>query len=394
MIRALATLALTAALVSGCGIFGGEDDGLQPTPLLEFEQTLPVERVWSENAGGGSELLRIALTPAGGSGRVYAASRDGRVSAFDPESGDRVWKTELEIPLSAGPGVGQDRVVVAGGNGFLVCLRADDGSETWRTFIGGESLARPLVADNSVVVYTIDGKLRVYSLFNGSERWSLEQSLPPLTLRGSAAPVVVGTTVIAGFDNGRMVASGLLEGDTRWEVVLSPPAGRSDLERLADIDGTLAVVGQDVYATGYQGRLAALAAESGQILWSREISTHVGLAADADNVYVVAESGEIIALEGQGGSELWRQNALVRRQPTAPAVFDGSVAVGDFEGFVHFFDAGTGAPVARERVDDRPLSGAPVVIGDQLYVQSETGRLDAFEIRRPEPELPADAGET
>lgn len=380
----LAALGVTALLISGCGIFGGEEDELEPKPLLEFEQTLPVERAWSEDVGGGSELLRIALSPAGDGERVYAASRDGRVSAFQPETGDRLWETELEIALSAGPGAGEDRVVVAGANGFLVCLRADDGSETWRTFVGGESLARPLVADNSVVLYTIDGKLRVYSLFNGSERWSLNQNLPALTLRGTSAPVVVGTTVIAGFDNGRVVASGLIEGETRWEIVLSPPSGRSDLERLADIDGTMAVVGQDIYATGYQGRMAALAAESGQILWSREISTHLGLAADEDNVYVVAESGEIIALDRQDGDELWRQDALVRRTPTAPVAFDGTVVVGDFEGFVHFFASDTGEPVARVRVDKEMLSGAPVVIGDQLYVQSETGRLDAFEIVRPE----------
>lgn len=382
-----------AALLGGCGIFGDEEDeALQPRPLVEINETLPVERVWAANLGDGSELLRLSLAPAGSPERVFAASRDGRVSAFEPQTGRRAWETRLDVPLSAGPGAGQDRVVVAGSNGFLYCLRADNGTEVWRTFIGGESLAAPVIAEDSVIAYTIDGTLRVYSIFNGTERWTLEQNLPPLTLRGASTPVVVGTTVITGFDNGRIVATSLVGGETSWEVVLSPPTGRSDLERLADIDGAMAVVGQDLYATGYQGRMAALAAESGQVLWSREISTHVGLGADEENVYVVAEGGELIAMSRQNGNELWRQDALLRRTPTAPVPFEDTVVVGDFEGYVHFFAKDDGTAVARVQVDDRMLSSAPVVIGDQLYVQSETGRLEVFEVERPEP-APAEGGE-
>ncbi len=382
-----------AALLGGCGIFGGDDDeALQPKPLVDIKQTLPVKRAWAANLGGGSEFLRLALAPAGTPERVFAASRDGRVSAFEPDTGKRIWETRLDVPLSSGPGFGQDRVAVAGSNGFLYCLRADNGSEVWRTFIGGESLASPVIAEDSVVAYTIDGTLRVYSIFNGSERWTLEQNLPPLTLRGASRPVVVGTTVIAGFDNGRIVATSLIGGQTSWEVVLSPPTGRSDLERLSDIDGAMAVVGQDLYATGYQGRTAALAAESGQVLWSREISTHVGLGADQGNVYVVSEEGELIAMSRQNGNELWRQDALLRRKPTAPVPFEDTVVVGDLEGYVHFFSRDDGRPVARVRVGNRMLSSAPVVIGGKLYVQSETGRLEVFQVERPEPE-PAEGRE-
>ncbi len=375
-----------ASLLGGCGIFGGKDDeALQPKPLVDFKQTLPIERAWTAKVGGGSEFLRLALAPAGTPERVFAASRDGRVSAFDPQTGKRAWQTQLEAPLSAGPGAGEGRVAVAGSNGWLYTLRADDGTEAWRTYIGSESLASPVIAEDSVIVYTIDGTLRVYSIFNGRERWTLEQNLPPLTLRGTSRPVVVGTTVIAGFDNGRVVASSLIGGEPSWEVVLSPPTGRSDLERLADIDGTMAVIGQDLYATGYQGQMAALAAESGQVLWSREIATHVGVGADQQNVYVVSETGELIALRRQTGNETWRQDALLRRQPTAPVPFEDTVVVGDLEGYVHFFSKRDGSPVARVRVDKRMLSGTPVVIGDQLYVQSETGRLAVFKVRRPEP---------
>jgi outer membrane protein assembly factor BamB len=388
--RALPGFVAIAALVSGCGIFGGDkDEELQPQELQEIEATLPIERAWSAKVGGSSELLRLALSPAGDAERVYTAGRDGTVTAFDAATGQRIWRTELKLPLSAGPGVGENRVVVASSDGFLICLRTDDGREIWRADIAGESLARPQIRDDSVVAYTIDGRLRVLSLFNGRERWNLEQTLPPLTLRGTAPPVVVGTTVIAGFDNGRLIASGLLDGTTRWEVMLSPPTGRSDLERLSDVDGKLAAVGQDVYATAYQGRLAALAAESGQVLWSREISSHIGLAADLESVYVVSETGELIALRRTTGAELWRHDILLRRQPSAPVVFMNTVVVGDFEGFVHFFSNADGTPVARVRVGKGMLSGPPVVIAGRLYVQSESGQVAAFEVQAPEAEARA-----
>lgn len=391
-LRVLATVGAFSVLLSGCGIFGGDkDEELQPQELVKFEPSLPVDRLWEAKLGGGSELLRIGLKPAGNAESVYAASRDGNVSAFDPATGNRLWRTELKLPLSAGPGVGENRVVVASSDGFLVCLGADDGREIWRTDIAGESLAPPLVQGDAVVAYTIDGRLSVRSLYNGSERWTLEQALPPLTLRGSAPPVIVGSTIIAGFDNGRLIASGLLDGATRWEVMLSPPTGRSDLERLSDIDGTLASVGQDLYATAYQGQLAALAAESGQILWTRDISTHVGVAADLENVYVVSETGELIALRRTNGSELWRHDMLLRRSPTAPVTFMNTVVVGDFEGFVHFFSNTDGSPVARVRVGKGMLSGPPTVIGGRLYVQSESGRLAAFEIETPDAETTADS---
>ena len=378
-----------AMLVAGCGIFGGDDDILPPKKLIKFKATLPIKKAWSAKLGKGSEFLRLSLSPAGDGKRIYAASRNGVVSALNPENGKRIWRVELDLPLSAGPGVGEDYVVVAGSDGLLICFAANDGREIWRINIDSESLARPLIRNGSVVIQTIDGKLQVFAAFDGSEQWSIVQDTPRLTLRGTSSPVIVGSTVVAGFDNGRLVGTNLTTGVTAWEAILSPPSGRSDLERLADVDGTLAVVGQDIYAAGYHGRLASIASESGQILWARDISTHVGVGVDFANVYSLNETGELIALLRRNGSEVWRQDALLRREPTSPVAFDNAVAIGDFEGYVHLFSNIDGRPVARIRVGKGLLSGAPVVIGNKLYVQSESGVLEAYAVRRPERERDA-----
>ena len=376
--------ALTLSLLAGCGFFSNKKDKeLQPKELERFDQSLSIKRLWSVKLGKESDFLRVALRPSSDGSRLYAASVDGNVVAIDPESGKRLWRTDLKLGLTAGPGVGDDIVAVMAADGLLIVLEAATGVERWRADIDGESLAYPLIEDDLVIVQTIDNRLRAVSVFDGTPRWTIEQSTPALTLRGTATPVQVGGSVIAGFDNGRLVSVDTGSGDLDWESMLSPPSGRSDLERLSDIDGRMAVIGQDVYAAGYQGSLAAVAAESGQVLWQREISTYVGVAADWNNLYTTNDQGEVIALARRSGAESWRQDALLLRWPTLPVPFYTTVVSGDFEGYLHFFSNVDGELVARTRLGKKAISSDPLVVANRLYVQSDTGVLAAFAVEEP-----------
>lgn len=373
-------LALAAALVlGGCGIFGGGDEAVAPpAELVDFRSTIELRRVLSENLGDGAEALRLALAPAGDGTRVFAASRDGRVHAFEGESSRRLWETRLEVQLSAGPGVGDGRVVVAGSDGDVIALDAGTGAELWRKRIAGEVLARPAVGGNRVVLRTADGRLLALSGDDGSQLWQIEQSVPALTLRGTAAPILVADAVVCGFDNGRLLAASLLEGEVLWEQTLTPPQGRTDLDRLVDIDGAMAAIGQDIYVAGYQGRVAALALESGSALWSRELSSYAGIGVDFTSVYVVTDTSEVVALSRSNGTELWRQDALLRRGLSTPVTVGDSVVVGDFEGYLHWLDARSGELQARERVDNARISGDLFVQEGRVYAQTESGRLVGF----------------
>jgi len=322
----------------------------------------------------------LGLRPVGDGSRIYAASYDGNVVAFDPDTGKAAWKTELDMELSSGPGIGEGSVAVVGKDGFAILLDARDGAEQWRQYVGAEALARPLIRGDSVIVQTIDNRVQSLSRFDGRQRWEIEQSMPALTMRGASSPLIVGTLVIAGFDNGRMVAVDADTGDIEWDSLLALPSGRSDLDRLADIDGEIAVVGQDIYAAGYQGRIAAVAAESGQVLWQREISSHVGVSADWNNVYTSRTDGEVIAMSRRTGAETWRNDDLLRRLPTLPVPYRNAVALGDFEGYLHFFSGLDGTQVARVKLGGGAISAAPVVVSDRLYVQSDGGSIAAYEI--------------
>jgi len=374
----VSTLA-AALLLGGCGIFGGGDEAVAPpAELVDFRPTLDTRRVLSVGLGDGAEDLRLALAPAGDGTRVFAASRDGRVHAFEGESSDRLWETRLEVQLSAGPGVGDGRVVVAGSDGDVIALAAGDGRELWRVRIAGEVLARPAVGGNRVVLRTADGRLLALAGDDGSQLWQLEQSVPPLTLRGTSAPVLVADAVVCGFDNGRLLAASLLDGEVLWEQTITPPQGSTDLDRLVDIDGTVAAIGQDIYVAGYQGRVAGLALESGSALWSRELSSYSGLAVDFTNVYVVTDESEVVALSRSNGTEYWRQDGLLRRGLSRPAAMTGSVVVGDFEGYLHWLDSRSGEMQARERVDNSRISGDLYVQDGRIYAQTESGRLVGY----------------
>ncbi len=367
--------------LSACGIFKSkEDEELLPVELTKFQQTEKIKRIWSTKIGGSSDQFLLGLSPIGDGNLIYAASSDGIVLAIDPETGDERWKVDLEVDLSAGPGVGEGFTVVISKDGDVILLNSSSGQEQWRKSIEGESLAKPLIDDNMIIIQTIDNRIVSLARADGRQRWELEQTMPLLSMRGSASPLIVGPLIIAGFDNGRLAGIDMETGDIKWDSMLSMSSGRSDLDRLSDIDGNIAVVGQDIYAAGYQGRLSAFAAESGQTLWSREISSYVGVASDWNSIYTIRDDGEIIALRRNSGIEIWRNDELLRRALTLPTPFNTAVVVGDYQGYLHFLSAINGKQIARIRFGRDAITSKPLVMGNRLFIQSDNGNIGAFEI--------------
>ncbi|NNC64770.1 MAG: outer membrane protein assembly factor BamB [Gammaproteobacteria bacterium] len=380
--RASTMIAAFLATASGCGMFGGGgDDPIEPpAELVEFEPRLEIERVWNVRVGGGADALRLALKPATDGTRIYAGAHDGQASAFDAETGRRLWETRTRLPLAAGPGFGSGVVAFGTNDGDLVTLDAETGEERWRLQVGGEVLASPAIGADVVVLSTVDGRLRGYSVLDGRLLWTVEHAVPALTVRGNTEPVISGTSVVAGFDNGRLGAYELATGETRWEAPLAAPAGRTELDRIVDISAGLAVVGNDVYAVGYNGRAVAVGLETGLLLWQQEISSYAGLGAGFADVYVADDLSQVVALDRQTGTRRWTQPELRLRDISRPTFYRGTVVVGDLEGYLHWLDSQDGSFLARERVGSQRITSAPLVVGANIYAQGEDGTLAAFTI--------------
>jgi len=362
------------ALLAACD---KEKDVEPPAELVDFKETLTVQRVWSASLGGGDEVMRGGLAPAAEGERVFVAGRGGDVLALQGASGKTLWRARTKAELTGGPGAGQGLVVVGTADGGVIALDAVTGTQRWTAKVGGEVLSAPAVSESAVIVRTVAGRLLALSPADGKEIWREDQQIPRLTLRGAAAPVVAGSTTICGFDNGRVLAVDTTRGEVLWEQLVSPARGRTELERLVDIDSAVKVSGADIFVAGFQGRVAMLAIDSGQTWWSREISSHRGLDVDEERVVVTTATGEVIALRRRTGVEIWRQNGLRLRRLSAPAIVGTRVAVADFEGYVHWLDIESGAFVARTKTGGR-TSNAPLVVGDLVMFQDDEGRVTAL----------------
>jgi outer membrane protein assembly factor BamB len=260
----------------------------------------------------------------------------------------------------------------------VIALDATNGAERWRKSVGSEVLARPLVVNDLVIVRTVDGHIDAFSVSDGAQRWALDEAVPRLSLRGTAPPVLAGDRIIAGFDNGKVLAIDVRNGDVLWDVVVNAPGGRTELERLADIDSPAHVSGDDVFVVGFQGRVAMLALDSGQIWWARDASSYRGFAMDEENLYLTNADSVVLAMRRSDGAVQWEQDVLRRRGLTAPAIDGDALVVGDFEGYLHWLDKRTGEVVARAKTDGERITNTPVTSDAGVLVQTDSGKLLAF----------------
>lgn len=374
--RVWSVMALSLLLVA-CS---KDKDVEPPAELVDFPASIQIDRVWNVSLGGGEPELRLGLAPASDGERVYAASRDGDVLAIDPATGRILWRVRTKAMLAGGPGAGAGHVALGTTNGEVILLDAQSGERKWQVPVGGEVLAAPALSPEVVVVRTVAGVMLGLAVADGRQLWREDQQIPRLTLRGTGAPVIVDSTAVCGFDNGRVVAVDLRNGDILWDQLVAPARGRTELERLVDIDSAIKVSAADLFVVSYQGRAAMLALDTGQAWWSRDLSSHRGLDFDEDRLFVAGSEGAVIALARRSGSELWRQDGLRLRRLSAPAAIGGYVVVGDFEGYLHWLAVEDGRFAARVKAGDR-LSNSPLVVGDTLVVQDDKGRVSAFRRR-------------
>ncbi|TBU98843.1 outer membrane protein assembly factor BamB [Stutzerimonas kirkiae] len=374
------TTALLALAVLAVGCSSNDKKEPQPAELTKFTAEVKLKKQWSRSIGDGQGKTYNLLTPALYGEHIYAADVEGLVVAMDRETGKVVWKQDLDVPVSGGVGVGYGLVLVGTLTGEVLALDVESGEQVWRTRVSSEVLASPAVNGDIVLVQTQDDRLIALNIDDGSQRWSYESSPAVLTLRGTGAPLLTNQLAIAGLSSGKVVALDTSRGLPVWEQRVAVPQGRSELERIVDIDGGLLLSGGTLYVATYQGRAAALELQSGRILWQRDASTYSGIAQGYGSIYLSLADGSVEAIDERSTTALWRNEELTRRQLSGPSVFSSYVAVGDFEGYLHLLSQIDGRFVSRIRIDSAGLRSRPVVEGDWLYAYGNDGKLMALTI--------------
>ena len=378
MLRRIAPL-LLLILSAGCSWFGSSDSGVPPAKLISIDEPIEVQKLWETQVGDGAEKQFIRLTPALQGDRIYAASYDGTVVALDAVNGQRIWKTDTELPISGGVGLSEEGMVLFGTDkGQVVALRQEDGQEAWRAQVSSEVLAAPHAGSGLVVVRSIDGKFTGLDARTGERRWVYSSTMPALSLRGSAPPLVVANLVIAGLDTGKLLVLSLDRGLPITEKTIAPPRGRTEIERLIDIDSEPKIFEDMLYLVAYHGGVVALNMRDGNLMWTRDLSSHAGLDVETRQVYLSDDEDAVLALDRSSGGTLWKQPEMKGRRLSAPAATHDYVVVGDYDGYLHWLSKDSGRIVGRVQATSKAIVAPPVVAGSIVFVYGQGGTLSAF----------------
>ena len=370
---------LSVTLLSGCSLFSGEEDVVKMSPLPTVENQFTPSTAWDVSVGNGIGDFYSNLHPAYADSVVYAADRKGTVKAVNADDGKEVWSVNLAEKdgwFSRKPALLSGGLTVAGGH--VYALNSSDGSIAWQTTVAGESLSRPVVSDGLVLIHTSNGQLQALNEADGLVKWTVNLDMPALSLRGESAPATAFGAAIVGGDNGRVSAVLMQQGQMIWQQRISQATGSTEIDRLSDVDTTPVIVNGVVYALAYNGNLTALDLRSGQIMWKRELGSVNDFIVEGNRIYMVDQNDRLLALSTEGGVTLWTQSDLLHRLLTSPALYNGSLVVGDSEGYMHWIDPDNGRFVAQQKVDSSGFLTDPVVADGKLLIQAKDGTLYAI----------------
>lgn len=372
--RARGALLLAAGVaLAGCSLFGGASKQ-PPAPLPAAASGGPrIVQNWSMSLGGASG---IGFAPVAIGDAVWAATRDGTVAKVSIDTGRPVWRVQIGKPLTAGVGTDGSTSVVAARDGALIALD-EQGRTRWTVQLGGEVVTPPAVADGVVLLRTTDNRVIAYEAETGRRRWAYSRQNPPLVLRHSGGVAMLPGAAFVGMPGGRVIALALQNGAPRWDVPLSQPRGTTELERIADVVGSPLVIGRELCAATYQGRIGCLDLASGAPVWLRDFSSAVGLDVDARGV-IAPDADDVVQAFDRGGAPQWQNRAFARRRLSAPLIVGSAVALGDVEGNVLWLSRADGTLQAVTRTDGKPIVAPPTAVGDTLVVQTSGGSLHAF----------------
>ncbi len=381
MKRIFILFVLTSLVACGSGLKrGGAVKEPPPAPLPKIETSIKLDPDWSFDIGADLDEGGQHLTPAVDAEQVYTADPEGRVSAAGLSDGKRRWSTNLNTAISGGVGAGEGLVLVGTSKGVVHALDARDGTNLWNSRVSSEVLTPPVTAKGMVVARAGDGRIYGLSAVDGAPQWSFRRSVPSLSLRGAGTPSLYKQVVVLGFASGKIVAAEVATGRIIWDVNVTQPRGRNEVERLVDIDARPVLAGSVIYVAAYQGRVTALALGSRRILWARDVSTYNDLSVDETNLYVTDEHDTVFALDRLTGTTVWKQESLTRRRLSPPTAKGDYVFVGDKEGYLHVLRKSDGNFVGRSRLKDGAVIGAPIANGSQLLVLTQGGTLTSVTV--------------
>jgi outer membrane protein assembly factor BamB len=373
-VRKLSIIVLLG-LLAACS--GDTDNSEPPAALTNIENVFPLKINWKLDTRASSNSAAYRLQPLISGDRVYSIDTKGLVRGIELTKGRKVWRYKSELEPITGVGGTPQLLIVTSRDGDIAAYQEveDNLVPLWSVNLGSEIRATPVVADGQVFVRSVDGRLRSLSAVNGSQQWQITGRVPALSLTGNSKPLVVGDMVIAGFDDGKLIAYNRDNGKVLWETTISLPTGRTEVERLIDLDGSFVLRDGVIYVVSFQGHLAAVQAVSGDILWSRKFSSFQAIAIDDTALYLSSDDSDLWSIDRRTGSAFWKQDVLHARKITAPSLIDDKLVVSDYQGYLHWFDKSDGKLLGRIRTTEERNYVQPQIWGKSVVTLDKSGFL-------------------
>jgi outer membrane protein assembly factor BamB len=294
-------------------------------------------------------------------------------------TGRQLWRTKAGMDLTAGVGTDGSVIVLGGAKGMLLAFDMD-GKKLWDAQLSSEILSSPVVGQGIVVARSIDNRIVGYDVKTGQKKWTVQRTAPALTLRLAPGMVIHDKDVLVAQPGGKLMSLILATGAPRWEIEVGVARGATELERVTDMGGTPVVIEGDVCAVSYQGRVGCFDLATGSPRWTRDLSSEVGVAVDQRFVFVPDDKGAVFAYNRDSGASAWKNDKLAYRRLSTPVSYGRAVAVGDYEGYVHFLSREDGAFLARAATDGSAIASTPLVAGSNLIFQTQNGTLTAIAV--------------
>ncbi len=370
------------ALMTGCSTlnslnpFASDKKGDQPAKLVELKGSMAVRTAWKLDIG---KAKGYQFSPALTGDTLVVAAADGAIARVDAATGKQLWRVKADSDLSAGVGTDGNLIVVGGEKGILMGYNMD-GKLLWKTQLSSEILSAPVVSQGIVVARSIDNRIVGVDATDGSKKWTVQKVAPPLTLRNAPGMIVAGTDVIVAQPGGKLSALIMATGAPRWDVEVGISRGATELERVTDIGGAPVLFENEVCAASYQGRVGCFDLVTGSARWTRDLSSSVGVAVDQLFVFAPDDKGALNAFTRDTGASSWKNDKLSFRRLSTPLSYGRAVAVGDYEGYVHFLSREDGSFLARAATDGSPIVGTPLVAGTNLIFQTQNGTVTAIAV--------------
>jgi outer membrane protein assembly factor BamB len=370
------------ALMTGCSTisslnpFASKPKGNVPAKLVDLKGSMAVRTAWKLEVG---KSHNYQFSPALAGNTVIAAGGDGTIVRAEAATGRQLWRTKAGMALTAGVGTDGNFIVVGGEKGTLLAFDMD-GKPLWKAQLSSELLSSPVVGQGVVVARSVDNRIVGFEAATGQKKWTVQRAAPPLTLRVAPGMVVHDKDVIIAQPGGKLLSLILATGAPRWEVEVGVARGATELERVTDIGGYPVVFENDVCAVSYQGRAACYDVTNGSPRWTRELSSEAGVAVDQRFLFATDDKGAVYAYNRDGGTSAWKNDKLAFRRLSTPVSYGRAVAVGDYQGYVHFLSREDGAFLARAATDGSAISSTPVVAGSNLIFQTQNGTVTAIAV--------------